>query len=1117
MADIADWLSELGLGKYAQAFAENEIELEDLPHLSEQDLKEIGLPLGPRRRLQSALAEAEEQPSSTGLSTQAATLEGERRQVTVLFADLSGFTKLSSTLDAEETHGLLNRYFATVDQIIESYGGSIDKHIGDGVMSVFGAPVAHTDDPERAVRAACDIHAAMADLSDELGQDLEAHIGIASGQVVASGTGSDAYREYTVTGDTVNLASRLDDLAGPGETLVSDSVYVAISRIASCTSRGAHEVKGLAGPVEAWQVDDLLGEQEQQPRQAFVGRRAEIGQVTALLEDVVEQRSGQTLLVRGEPGIGKSRLVEECSRLATERGFRIAKGLILDFGVGKGQDAVRSLVRSLLDIVPNSGKARRQDAAERAIAQGLVSADRQAFLFDLLNLPLSAESKALYDAMENQARNDGKRATVAELALNRAETAPVLLLVEDVHWADALTMSHLMNMAGIAPDSALFLLMTSRVEGQTLEQGWLAALRNCPLTTIELRPMRKDEALQLAGQLAGGNDDFLSKCVERSEGNPLFLEQLLRNLTDEAEDSLPDSVQSVVLARMDRLPAKDREALQCAAVLGQRFQLDTLRVLLEDPDYDIGPLSAHLLVRPEGEGFLFSHALIRDGAYSSLLTARRQALHERAARYFAESDLVLHAEHLAQADNPACAEAYLEAARAQIALNHNDHALGLLDKGLRHAEAPETLFGLYCQKAELQRGMGDTNASIESCERAIESAHDATSTCEAHMGLAQCYRLLSQYDKALAVLKEAEQALGDLPEPLLHSRLHHLRGNLVFPSADYDLCGWNHERAHHFAIEAKSPVAEANALSGLGDVAYMIGKFRSSEEYFERCVDLCRENGLGRTALSNVTMLALVKAYNFELDEADSLLRAAHRDARQIGDSRSIVMATGSAVYVPLIRGHWETMVDFLREEKQEIDKLGMTAWIGVNLRNEALATYANGDSAKARDIQERSLAIARERAVAYDLGRAVASNALLAEDPAEIRALLDEGEAVLETNPISHNYLWFYRDGLFAAAALGDWERVRRYADGNAAFAGDEPIAWTRYHAALGHALADLSQDPTDQAAVATLEALLAEVTENGMKLDQGLLSDCLQGLKTNGILRVSNLASYAIVDGQA
>ncbi len=208
--NVEAWLTDLGLEHYADAFRENGVDPSLLPELTNEDLKDLGVErLVDRKTILKAIArlsESEDEPAAEPSAL--TTIAGERRQVTVLFADIAGYTKLSSELGAEETHALLNRYFGAVDGVVESYGGSVDKHMGDNVMAVFGAPIAHDDDPLRAVHAALDIHERMAPLSEEVGHRLSPHIGIASGQVVASGTGSDAHSEYTVTGDSVNLASR---------------------------------------------------------------------------------------------------------------------------------------------------------------------------------------------------------------------------------------------------------------------------------------------------------------------------------------------------------------------------------------------------------------------------------------------------------------------------------------------------------------------------------------------------------------------------------------------------------------------------------------------------------------------------------------------------------------------------------------------------------------------------------------------------------------------------------------------------------------------------------------------------------------------------------------------
>jgi class 3 adenylate cyclase len=236
---------------------------------------------------------------------------GERRPVAVLFADLVKFTELSSNRDPEGTHSILGRYFETVDGIIARYGGAIDKHIGDSVMAVFGAPIARGNDPERAIRAAVDIHRTMIRLGDATGIRLEVRVGIASGQVIASGTGSSRHQEYTVTGQSVNLASRLQSMAGVGETLISEAVHRAVAALVHGEALGEVAVKGLAEPVRVWRVGALRAGASIQLRRSFVGRRAELAQFTGSLEACCASGTGQAIYVRGEAGIGKTRLVED--------------------------------------------------------------------------------------------------------------------------------------------------------------------------------------------------------------------------------------------------------------------------------------------------------------------------------------------------------------------------------------------------------------------------------------------------------------------------------------------------------------------------------------------------------------------------------------------------------------------------------------------------------------------------------------------------------------------------------------------------------------------------------------------------------------------------------------
>ena len=353
--EVKRWLERLGLGEHHQAFVDNEIDLEAAGELNEQDLRELGLAMGPRKKLLRAIADLN--GSQAGSKQRAAPVSepghesetvklGERRQVTVLFADICGYTKLTGEMDAESTHAMLTAYFDAVDEIIQSFGGSVDKHIGDSVMAVFGAPVSHGNDPERAVRTAAAIHEAMLTVSQAVGREIQVHIGVASGQVVASGVGSN--ESYTVTGESVNLASRLTDKAGPNETLVSELVMQAVDGRFRGENLGQLSLKGIAKPVRAFRVLELIDRDGPAISRPFVGRQAELQQLRAVLEATAQTQAGHVIYLRGEAGIGKTRITEEIERLASQQGFDCHRALVLDFGAGKGQDAIRSITRGLL-------------------------------------------------------------------------------------------------------------------------------------------------------------------------------------------------------------------------------------------------------------------------------------------------------------------------------------------------------------------------------------------------------------------------------------------------------------------------------------------------------------------------------------------------------------------------------------------------------------------------------------------------------------------------------------------------------------------------------------------------------------------------------------------------
>jgi class 3 adenylate cyclase len=364
---------------------------------------------------------------------------GERRQVTVLFADLAGYTAWGQQLDAEEVHALLEQFFDRADRAIQEHGGHIDKHIGDCVMGVFGAPIAHDNDAERAARAALTIQAAIPELSTRVGHPIGVHVGIAGGQVVASRTGSAGHSEYTVTGDTVNLASRLTAAAEAGEILTSDDTRRMLAERFDCADASTLDIKGFAEPVRAWRLRGLR--QTTREQRPFVGRRGELRLLETALATCRETGRGQAVYVRGEAGIGKTRLIEEVERAATQSGFARHSALVLDFG--GGGDAIGALVRSLLGVELTSDEATTGAAAAAAVRADLVASDDAVFLNDLLDLAQPSDLRSLYEAMDSGTRSLGQRRVVAGILKRTSRQRAGLLIVEDLHWADQQTLAHL--------------------------------------------------------------------------------------------------------------------------------------------------------------------------------------------------------------------------------------------------------------------------------------------------------------------------------------------------------------------------------------------------------------------------------------------------------------------------------------------------------------------------------------------------------------------------------------------------------------------------------------------------------------------------------------------------
>jgi len=341
-------------------------------------------------------------------------------------------------------------------------------------------------------------------------------------------------------------------------------VHRALAGRLDCSEVGELAIKGLESPIRAWRLRDIC-EQTRSGSQGFVGRGHELRLLEAALAQCRDMRRGQTIYIRGEAGIGKTCLLEQLQGKATGEGFACHSGLVLDFGMGSGQDAVRSLVRSLLGLSAESTREELDAVAEKALQDGVLSEERRVYLNDLLNVPQPTELRTLYDAMDNAARDRGKRTTVAELVTKASGRCPRLLAIEDLHWADQATLDHLVNLSETVAGCPALLVMTSRLEGDPLDEGWRSRLSAQAVVTVDVGPLHPDDANRLAGAYLETVGELAQRCIERAAGNPLFLEQLLRHTEESAEGGVPGSIRSLVQARLDRLASADKQALQAAS------------------------------------------------------------------------------------------------------------------------------------------------------------------------------------------------------------------------------------------------------------------------------------------------------------------------------------------------------------------------------------------------------------------------------------------------------------------------------------------------------------------------------------------------------------------------
>jgi class 3 adenylate cyclase/tetratricopeptide (TPR) repeat protein len=833
-----------------------------------------------------------------------------RKLATLLFCDLAGSTSLGERMDAEAVREIMARYFDRSRATIERHGGTIEKFVGDAVMAVFGVPVAHEDDAVRAVRAAAELQTGVAELNGELearyGRRIALRIGVNTGEVVAGGGTS---RQMIVTGDAVNVAARLEQHAEPGETLLGETTYRLVAGWVEADPVEPIPAKGKAEPVRARRLLAVREASHLRPGRLgvpMVGRQAELAAVRHVFDKAVEERRCRLIVVAGEPGVGKSRLVAEF--LASIDGeATVLRGRCLSYGEGITYWPLREVLEQAAGIQETDTSA---DALERVLV--LLAGEERGretalALAQAVGLSVGAASA------------DDIALAARRLFEVIARERPLVVHLDDLHWAEATFLDLVERAATLSTGVPVLILVVARPELLFDRTEWDA---------LRLEPLDPEDLRHLVESLLGSSalpPEARERAIEHSEGNPLFVEELIAMLLEDPDLEAPPSLEALLGARLDRLPEEERAAAERGAVEGQIFHRGAVQELSDGPQpvaEAISRLEAKELVRSTESGvagdpaFRFRHLLIRDAAYRAVPKRLRATLHKRYAGWLervAGGRVAEYAELLGY---------HLEQAYRYRA------ELGPVDEGTRELGAEAA--GWFSSAANRAFVRGDMRAAANLLGRAVGlQESDPAARLELLPEWARALRYSGESAAAGAILREAIEAAGAVGDRRLEARVAVESAFLsLYTDPDAEAAGaiGAAERAAVIFAEHEDELGLAKTWSLIGVANWHLCRGAAMEEAFEHALAHMRRSGDLRERWWILTKLLESAVFGPTPPEA-GIQRC--RDLLAFGDGvRSLEMSAATAIAsLEAMRGNFATARDLYAQSRTIAEELGLTQW----------------------------------------------------------------------------------------------------------------------------------------------------------------------------------------------
>ena len=1018
MRTIAEWLASLGLSEYAQRFAENYVDASVLPDLTDQDLADLGVPLGHRRKILRAIAEldgAALEPAKAATEPPPRD-EAERRHLTVMFCHLVGSETLSARLDPEDMWGVVASYHACVGEVIGRYHGMIARYMDDGVLAYFGYPRAQEDDAEQAVRAALALVDAVGNLRTNVDAALQVRIGIATGTVVVSELLVDETpAEQAVVGETPNLAARLQTLAEAGTVLICPQTHRLTGGHFDYRDLGALALKGWAEPVQVWQVlgpsgvESRFEAMHKTKLQPLFGREEEIELLLRRWRHAT-QGEGRVVLLTGEPGIGKS-------HIALALGERLQGEPHIALRYFCSAHHTNSALFPFIGQIERAGGFERSDSVteklsklDTLVAQSTIDPERVAVLANLLALP-AGDHFRLQELSPQKRKEKTFAALLAQLD-GLAARRPVFMIFEDIHWIDPTSLELLAATVEHVPQLRVLLLITTRSE---FTPPWPSYPHT---TTIPLTRLDRRAGAALVERVTSGKKlpkEVTDEILARTDGVPLFIEELTKTVLEsgllQERDgqyvlerplpplAIPTTLHASLMARLDRL-APVREVAQIGAVAGREFHYELLHAVARMPreklEEALGQLVRSELIFRRGESphavYTFKHTLVRDAAYASLLKSRRAHLHAAIANALeqqfpdiAQTQPETLAHHLTEAGLIEKAIGYwLPAGKNAAQRSANLEAIAHLQRGIE-------LTGRLPPDAGRDRSELDFQLVLGPCLIATHGPAASTAVATFTRARELCERLGEppEYLQVMFWLATVNVVRGELPQAL-----EAVDG---MPSAA-------ETRGNRGAL--------LNVIRGRAMILMFMGRIVEAREQLERAVEMfgtseeadrLAARAAGQDA--GVAMLVL-KAWVFwllgQVDEAVACMAAALERADAVQHAHTYAYAWYYASVLHALRGEPAIAQGYAERCLAISEQHGFRQWLG--LAHAIRGICAAVLNASAGRLDEVTTALDQYQRAGYQLGVTaqfvlLCPVLLLRNEPEAALELIDHGLSIVSRN----------------------------------------------------------------------------------------------------------------------